>query len=170
MKVFKILKDQFYESFFSRCSIRFRHQHVLRSKSPIKQIQVNEGGDLDDVWEAYFATNNKAYMQQILMILNQDQRVLYYANEYLKRQYIADYSSQNGKVAEAQFDDLKKNLARIDKTEQGFANRVLIAITALWSMESYSNDNPQVKSEIAEIIRQNPNLNYWKKIKSENTY
>lgn len=133
----------------------------------IKRIQVNEGGDLDDVWEAYFATNNKAYIQQILMILNQDERVLYYANEYLKRQYMADYSSQKGKVAEAQFDDLKKNLDRINQTEKGFANRVLIAIAALWSLESYSNDNQQVRREIAEMIKQNPNLDYWKKINSE---
>ena len=48
---------------------------LVGNPSVHQQIQVQNGDDLDRVWQAYFDNPNQAYIHQILEVINQNEQI-----------------------------------------------------------------------------------------------
>lgn len=120
---------------------------------------------MDLVWQAYFDNPNRAYIQQFLEIINQNDKVMFTSYEYLNRMHNADMLSRlQGKTVEPNLSDLISAIQESEKKEPGFSIRVSIVTAAMWSMDSNVKNHPQVKEDFLYILKSNPNLDYGKKI------
>ena len=133
----------------------------------LKHIQVKQASDLDRIWKQYFRCRDKAYIQQLLEVVNEDQGVMIIAYEYLNREFNANLRSrQEGKQVPPNVDDLNTLVKEREKEVPGFSKRVGIVAAAIWSLDSNVGQYPQVREDVQAIIKLHPDLDHGKKIKA----
>jgi len=137
----------------------------LKKVSEIKNLPVREPGDLDLIWGSYFATGDSDYIKKIIRVINHDKMALFHGYELINREHNAAFLSElTGKRISPDKGDLNFaiNVKRLWKP--GYKNRVLVVKSALWSLEANCNQDPEVRRIRDEVIMNNPELDYWKRI------
>jgi len=136
----------------------------LLTLSNLNHLQVKDAGDLDYLWGSYFATGNKGYIRQIVEVLNKDDEILFIAYEWINRLKLQEMLSSMGKNMPADFSDLEKHIEMQSVKRKNYRTQVSIYLAALWSLDANAAQDPTIGQVIQGIIKNDPSLDYWKKI------
>jgi hypothetical protein len=131
----------------------------------LSHMQVKQAGDLDYLWASFFATGNEIYIRQIIEILNREDDLLLLAYEWINREQVAQIqSSLEGKSTPPDYSDLKKIIEMQSSKQKDYQTQFLISLAALRSLEGFSMQDPTLSEIIQNIIENNPELDFFKKI------
>lgn len=138
----------------------------------INTLKINDNPEnLDRLWTAYFATGDNKYLLNILQYINSDDFILISAYEIVNRKYLC-HSLTDLKKREAcqkgiSYTDIRENIKkRYPNDFKRMLYKVVVVASALWSLESNRHQDDLIDKQIKQMIDQNPELNYWKKIDS----
>lgn len=133
----------------------------------LKNVAINDNpAVIDGLWAAYSATGDDAYLITILKYINADNEILIYGYEILNRQQLNQLVQMDGfskdafpsKEVKGWFDK------RYGKNSKKMFIKAVVVSVAIRSFDSYRDRDKTVASKYDKIIKQNPNLDYWKKI------
>jgi len=136
----------------------------LITLSDLSHLQPKEGGDLDFFWVSFFATGDEIYIRKIVEILNRDDEILFVAYEWLNREQMAEMLSSLGEKTSPNYSDLQKHIEMQSKKRKDYRSQVSIGVAALWSLDANARQDPTIAQIIQKIIKDDPSLDYWKKI------
>lgn len=130
----------------------------------VQQVIVKEVKDIDTIWNLYHTSKDKAYIQQILEVINQDDEMMFLAYEYMNRHFIAEFLSElQKKRVEPEVDDIRKIVAKMEKKEPGFSNKYNLVGIAMSSMRA-NLKTEQDQANYKSLIQEHPELDYSAKI------
>lgn len=149
------------------------HDKVTINYTPqkIQSLEVSDSAfNLDLLWTAYFATGDNAYLKKILNYINrQDHFILIAAYEVVNRNMLSAACPADSKCPYQDMSDIFSAAKRkYPANYQKMINRIMTVSAALWSLSANSEQNSVLAKRIGIIVKENPKLDYWKKINESN--
>lgn len=132
----------------------------------VQQIVVEKGDDLDKLWGLYHSSKDKAYLQQILEVINrEDDEAVFLAYEYLNRMFIADLTSKMQKTqVKPNLEDIHQIISKKEIDKPAFKKDFILISTAMWSVNDQRKIK-QIQDDYSSIVLEHPELDYSTKIK-----
>jgi len=132
--------------------------------SSLNHFQVKDGGDIDYLWASFFATGNEAYIRQIIdEILNKDDEMLFWAYNAYQWFYQKKGTTSLLDLLEKK-EEFHQAMKMKEEKNKDYPIQVTIIYSALWSLDANARQDPTIWRIIQKIIKNEPSLDYWKKI------
>lgn len=136
----------------------------------IKSLEVNDSPDnLDRIWAAYFATGDDKYLQKIIQYINSNDFLLIISYEIVNRNFLCNIvkhsDNQRADNPVCQTRDIINSIKqKYPKNAEKMHFKAVVMASALWSLESNRRQDHLIDNKIKLIVKNNQNLDYWKKI------
>ena len=125
-----------------------------------KGLVIKEAKELDLAIESFKATGDYLFLIKVLEAINQNDKALLLGYEFNNRRYLNQLS--NSKTFN--YDDLWEEIGREEKHFPGFKQKVMLAGAGIWGLEILLHQDGHLTHHLNAIYKENPNLDYWKKI------
>jgi hypothetical protein len=135
-------------------------------------IEINDNpNNVKSIWDKYHSTHDDKYLMQLLKYLNQDDTILIYSYEFVNRRFLCNFTAQLNKETntdqcfQKNYKELKAEVEKhytndkVQKVKQ-FETTVVVLVI----MDENRKRNKEINDKIAQIITQQPELDYVTKI------
>jgi hypothetical protein len=122
--------------------------------------------DLDELWRDYFSTKNSDDLLKIIkFISNNDDFMLLASYEIVNRKVLNEIAQAANKKPPFTYEDIFSAIEkRFPKNKNEIKAHVVTVASAIWSMQSNQKQHQQIDQAVKRIMKQHPELDYWKRI------